>query len=260
MKKLAFIASLWLCLAGTAQARDLCSLLSSAEYFASFGHAYRPDDAYIHALKRLDADEDIQQSIEHLAIALKDVQQTRSDRSIRQLRVVLRRLRIARPECFGLDEKEVADGSVVTPRPIASTAPAKPGSDQPESSDGEQSIQNLQISPSLAFLIGVLLVLAIWGGLYWSKRRRRAAKRFFCSVPVHVVTLTDEGDGIILDISQGGAQIKLIDISIAVGERVDIMSDMFETSGLVRWGNAHYIGVSFIKPLNSAKITSIRNI
>lgn len=107
---------------------------------------------------------------------------------------------------------------------------------------------------SLAFL------LAIIGGIVGIRRykilrirRARRAKRFNCRVNVMIRRDHLEYEATLHDVSQMGAKFAT-DVSLPKGAEIQVQVRDEWIAGVIRWGNAHFTGVEFDRPLDDAEL------
>lgn len=86
---------------------------------------------------------------------------------------------------------------------------------------------------------------------------RRGASRLRICLPAKVDTITGRAPGVIHDLSQSGARLRLQSVPRA-GADVVITIGSLEAFGTVVWANDNFIGLKFYDPLSLQQVLDVR--
>lgn len=233
----------------TAQADSLCIALHDAEAVAAFSGAKSvPADLAQRLRSAPSGGRQLSREVDALAHAIDRFSAIGGDAALLSMRMSLERLRGAWPQCF-LAMEELAYEGASKRLTIAESATPDVTAQSMQVSRGNlsrvtaKSLQWASIELGLIILCLALLVVVVR-----RQPSKRRSKRYLCNVPARIRGLS-VWDGSLVNVSSGGAQLRVSGHEIKVGDSVEILCDQLNTSAKVRWVNIHFVGVQFAKKI-----------
>lgn len=239
---------------GQATAADLCDALSVVNHFTAFANSDPIPTSLGQSIRRIANENGASNEVMRLASELDALAAQGPAAPRARLRAAMHPFRMAHPECklnqpSGSGLPRFKDGITL----MDASAGGGSGAPGDHSSGSGNSASGLLNNPaSIAVGVAAFSIPILAVGLFGALRERE--DRVLCNIPVKLVTLLDSGSGRIINVSPGGAKIATDDITLEKGERVDISGHRLDVTGRVRWGNSHYVGISFMKRMEPQDI------
>ena len=164
-------------------------------------------------------------------------------------------------DCFENDLRRVSDPQHAPP----SSAEPNYGSDFTPRSGAFGAVRDMLADPPPPWLIAVYLasLIALAAGIlaariWWRQFERRGFPRYIHTGNMTLATENGEIEVATADIGRGGAKIRAHE-NLRQTRRVEVVFGDLRIAALLTWENAHFAGLTFVKPISRVHLKAIRN-